>query len=534
MKGDFSRWDKIHDQNLQGVLHQQGRVLLDRDWNDQTRLSLDWQAQAARDIIGARVLAVAADTPGGFKVIHAAAGGAVSLTLQPGSAWADGLAVSLPGDPANPGAPLTLQADYLGLPFQNPPADPSTLGDGVRDAVVLEVWRDALNGFQVPERLIEPALGGPDTTERVVAALRLRLLRLGADDSCESIAGQVQDDLSQKGRLRASLLPSTVIAGDCPVVEGGGYLGFEHFLYRVEIAQVNDPGVYFKWSPFNGGLVARGECDLGGADKKITLTANDQAVKTAGAGAFYLEVVQFDAPRGAWRVTYGAEVTLNGDELQVTAEHYKEAVLPSGRVFFRLWNELRPISDFPKVSAPNDPVELRDGIRLEFDADSGSNYQPGDYWSFPVRAGEVGNSDPLVADLPPQGVVYHRVPLAILNWNAALDISAEQLEIDDCRDTFQPLTRAAGCCSFRVGDGRSSFGDYNSIEEALHNLPAAGGEICLLPGIHRANAVIQDRRGIKISGCGGRSTVIPRPGDPVQPIFQVIDSSGVLWRAWTW
>lgn len=529
MKGDFSRWDKLHNQNFAAVLHQQGRVLLDRDWNDQARLDMRWQERAGRDIIGSRVLAVPADHPGSFMVTHAAVtGGVVRLDVQPGYAWADGLAVSLVEDPLAPGAPVSRQADYLGLPFQNPPVDPDSLGAGSRDAVVLEVWREALNAFQVPDLLIEPALGGPDTTERAYYAMRFRLLRLLAGESCESVAGLVQDNPALKGKLRASLLPTTVISGDCPVVEGGGYVGFEHFLYRMEIGRANAAGVFFKWSQFNGGLVGRGECDLGGPTKKITLTANDQAIKTAGLPGFYLEVVEFDAGRGFWRVTYGADVTLNDDELLVQTERYTEPNRPTGRVFFRLWNELRPITDFPRATAPASPTELRDGIRLEFDADNGSNYQEGDYWTFPVRAGEIGNPDPLVDNLPPEGIRYHRVPLAILDWNAALDIHADNQEIEDCRDVFNPLTRASGCCSFRVGDGKASFGDFNSIEEALRRLPAAGGEICLLPGLHRANAVIAGRVNIKISGCEGRSVMVPRTGATQQPIFTVKDSTGII------
>lgn len=532
MKGDFSRWDKISNQNLDGVLHQQGRVLHDRDWNDQTRLTLDWQEQAGRDIIGARVMAVPADDPDGFKVVNATViGDQVVLQVQSGRGWADGLHVTLSDDPIAPGEPVERWADYLGQPFLDPPLDPSSIAVGVRDAIVLEVWRDTLNGFQVPDQLIEPALGGPDTTERAYSAMRFRLLRLDANDSCESVAGKVEDDPSKKGKLRASLLPPTIIPGDCLVVEGGGYVGFEHFLYRVEIARTDAAGVFFKWSQFNGGLVGRGDFDpgVGVSNKKITLTANDQAIKTAGLSGFYLEVIQYDAHRGCWRVTYGADVTLNGDELQVATERYTELVIPSGRVFFRLWNELRPITDFPRVIAPTEPNELRDGIRLEFDADSGSNYQEGDYWTFPVRAGEIGNPDPMIDDLPPQGVVYHRVPLAILDWNADADpkISFDEGQIEDCRNGFDPLTKQSGCCSYQVGDGTTSFGDYNSIEEALRHLPAAGGEICLLPGFHLANVVIKGRRNIKISGCDLNTRVSPRPDHRIAPIFLVRDSQTV-------
>jgi hypothetical protein len=38
--------------------------------------------------------------------------------------------------------------------------------------VVLEVWREELSAFQLPELLFEPALGDPDTTERVLTSAR--------------------------------------------------------------------------------------------------------------------------------------------------------------------------------------------------------------------------------------------------------------------------------------------------------------------------------------------------------------------------
>jgi len=71
MRGDFSSWNKEKDQNFNGVLHQQGRVLLDRDWNAQTEILNDWQETAAQDIIGAGVAAVPADAADSFKVTDA-------------------------------------------------------------------------------------------------------------------------------------------------------------------------------------------------------------------------------------------------------------------------------------------------------------------------------------------------------------------------------------------------------------------------------------------------------------------------------
>ena len=85
MKGDFSKWQFDEYDNFAGVLHQQGRVLLDADWNAQTRITNHWQDTAARDTIGPGVAAVPADEHEGFEVTNAEVeGGQVQITISPG------------------------------------------------------------------------------------------------------------------------------------------------------------------------------------------------------------------------------------------------------------------------------------------------------------------------------------------------------------------------------------------------------------------------------------------------------------------
>jgi hypothetical protein len=532
MKGDFSRWEFDPNDNFNGVLHQQGRVFLDSDGSDLTRILNHWQETAGQDIIGSGIAAVPAQVPNAFKVTQtqaiqegtpAVVVGA-TVTLLPGHLWADGLLVHLATEPDS--TTLLRRADYLGTPA---PLSPD--GSNDRDAVILEVWQEAINGFQVPDKLLEPALGGPDTSERVQTAIALRLLRLAADETCETIGDRLRDDFESKGKLSVSLQPTTTIPGDCPVVEGGGYSGFEHSLYRLEIAQVNAAQpAQFKWSQFNGGLVGRGDCALGGPDKKITITANNQAIQSANLETFYLEVVELDPSRGYWRTTYGADVSLNGDLLEVSTERYTETTLPTNNVFFRLWNGIRPISDFPVVTPP---VELQDGIRLAFEAVTPGKYTPGDYWTFKLRAGEIANPELLLDRAPPTGIHYHRVPLAELHWNIGGQLALESPQIEDCRRIFRPLTNQRVCCTILVGDGIRSQGDFNSIEEALTHLPPQGGKICLLPGVHRTNAVIQRRQNIRITGCGPHTIVQPRPNQPTDPIFRIASSQAIQLDAMT-
>ncbi|BAU75949.1 right-handed parallel beta-helix repeat-containing protein [Metapseudomonas furukawaii] len=511
--------------NLSGVLHQQGRVTLDADLTEGELLDLAWQGQAGRDVIGAGVCAVPASEPEGFRVEAAAVvDGGVQVHLRPGRAWADGILTHLAGVTPDPQALVTRLATYLGPPLATPEPSTDQIDDGIRDAVILEVSEEALHGFQYPQRLIEPALGGPDTSERAYVNFRLRLLRLGAGEDCHSLLARLRDAPSAKGRLSATLAPVLNLVGDCPVVGGGGYTGFEHCLYRIEIAEAPDGApARFKWSQWNGGLAGRGRFDASGDPDRVIIDAGRAAIVNSGLNEFYLEALEYDERVGAWTVVYGSIARLNTDhdlELQAPASF---GSLPGtlDSVFFRLWNGIGEIQDYPEIA---DPRALRDGIRLAFDPTG--HYRPGDYWTFSVRAGEIGNPQVLLDRAPPVGIVHHRVPLAEINWTGRRNTEISG-SIEDCRRRFRPLTNQKLCCTFLVGDGVSSFGDFNALEEAAFHLPAAGGELCLLPGVHRTNLRLEGRRNVKIHGCRWRTLVLPRTETRSQPLLHFVDCAGI-------
>ena len=199
--------------------------------------------------------------------------------------------------------------------------------------------------------------------------------------------------------------------------------------------------------------------------------------------------------------------TLNSDhDLELAAPPVFGA-LPSTTdpVFFRLWNGIADIASFTGTAPP---VELRDGIRLAFDAPAAGNYRPGDYWTFTVRAGEITSPAVLIDHAPPVGIVYHRVALAEINWTGRHDTRVDGT-IEDCRHRFRPLTNQKVCCTLLVGDGITSFGDFNALEQAALHLPAAGDELCLLPAC-TAPTRPRRRRNVTIHGCPRRTLVLPR------------------------
>ena len=140
--------------------------------------------------------------------------------------------------------------------------------------------------------------------------------------------------------------------GDCPVVIGGGYSGFEHDLYRVEIADVDGGAAMFKYSRFNGGLVGRGTFDA--AVKKVTIRANRQPILRSGLQSFYLEAFQPVPDRGSpertaalaeeWRLVYGGRAVLASDsEIDLTEDLFGTVPATGDQsLFFRLWDDVLP------------------------------------------------------------------------------------------------------------------------------------------------------------------------------------------------
>ncbi|MCB9569529.1 MAG: right-handed parallel beta-helix repeat-containing protein [Myxococcales bacterium] len=529
MYGDFSRWSFDPRTNYAGILHQQGRVLLDADTNDQTLLGLRWQDTAARDAFGALILAVPASDRDAFKVSDVTPSGTdLEVTLLPGRAWADGRLVHAHGDPPDLAAAIKRTATPI-----PPPTGSSLAGDEL--VILLEVWRDAVSGFCSPKELIEPALGGPDTTERVATLFRLRSALAAPGETCDEVARRVQDDLraADRGRLHATLDPTTTTTGDCPVVEHGGYSGLEHNLYLIEIAEV-DPAAsptgaaFFKWSPLGGGLVGRGVIDAAG---DFELRGGREAILRAGLTEVYVEIIEPRPLRPGpsvsdrdaalaetWEVVYGAKATITSDGRLVFSQDYYGAPPVAGAPrACRIWHELRGVDEFPAGLAT--PNTLRDGIRLEFDA--GKSYVVGDRWTFSVRAGGLANPPVLLDHAPPSEIVRVRVPLARVRWEG------ERPVIDDCRQVFQPLTRQQTCCRIRVGDGVHSHGDFTTIKAALAHLPREGGEICVLPGIYQESVSIDGFSHLVIRGCGEHTRLA---GDPRAPIFTIREGLSVTIR----
>ncbi len=524
MKGDFSKWGLKPTDNFSGVLHQQGRVLLDQDWNASTQIQALWKETIGQDVIGDGLVAVPVAAPDGLKILSATATATgADIVLQSGRAWVDGMHLVYENT-MPPLPPQAFDARYLSPPSQ-------VIDAGIRDAVVIEVWDEAFSAYQAPLELLEPALGGPDTTERVKTCMAVKLFRLNDDQDCGDLP--IDDIFANKGKLTVTPSPTLVIAGPCPVPDSGGYTGFEHYLYRIEIATPTAANqARFKWSQFNGGLVGRGQFTAGGAPNTgtVAITANNSMINQCGLDSFYLEALAFDPAFGHWRIVCTANATLvSSDTLSLTAVSGAWPAGTSG--FFRLWNGIELVSNhLTGLAIPN---PFNDGIRLEFDPAlaNNANYTPGDFWTFPVRAASVASNPALWPTAsPPQGVHYHRAALGVLEWIGPAPVNLTPDNIHDCRQPFLPLAKMKGCCTVTVGDNKNSFGQFTSIQAAVNALPAKGGTVCVLKGIYDESILIEKRVGIRIHGCGPSTRIRAVTDDAENPLpaFMIKNSDAIV------
>ncbi|HYJ28844.1 MAG TPA: right-handed parallel beta-helix repeat-containing protein, partial [Allosphingosinicella sp.] len=190
--------------------------------------------------------------------------------------------------------------------------------------------------------------------------------------------------------------------------------------------------------------------------------------------------------------------------------------------FARVWSGGGAANAADQPMNVGTPVPLGDtGLTMTFSAPG----LTGDFWFVSARPNTPTQVMPaaLLDGAPPAGPRRLAAPLALLRWTGP---TAPQ--VVDCRHRFRPLCEVNRCCTITVGDGRNSFGDVTSIQEAVDRLPAEGGEICIHPGEYQEHVVIENRRDIIITGCGARS--LWRDRQQAAPLLTIRDCTNVLVR----
>lgn len=484
MYGDFSR-DSTRATMLRRVLMQQGRVLLDADFNDQVASLVHTLETLAADVIGPH---------GGPAESFRIQATCDALQAAPGHYFVKGL----------------LCESRDGQPISTP--IPKAKGHYV---VYLEAHERHITAAEDPTWL-ETALGGAETASRTHVDYRIETKLLQKDDFDELIklnrylryeqepigpkhqryrgcspfgwiAAYVLDlikfekhvpiPISPEERARReaefykAFLDKSKLSTPRPQPDKGTlatryrhgdgatadrYGGFANRLYRVEIHHKGDSKTAtFKWSRDNGALVfaaverqSFSATPARGAHQAPVLKIRDPLNQSARLIEKGQLVELFDREREAARRGHGWLVRVKekptntpGDDPTLTLEAV-EKIPQITPLFVRLWDHARSLAleanqpanlqfnALPVSCATGGWFELEDGLQIQF-ADATGSYQSGDCWLIPVRAqGEL--PPPIV----PSRTEHVYAPLALIEVADGGNVQVHA----DCRRIILPAS----------------------------------------------------------------------------------------------
>ncbi len=528
---DVSRSGTDYRKQYTDVRMQQGRVLMDEDWNENERLHAERERRSLVDIVGHT------GTPDqGFRILQPTANAAkeIDFTAQKGTYYLGGYRVQIAESET-----YRLQKDWLQMVDSE---NPKVLKDGQCDLVYLEVWQQGVVAAEDSE-LLEPALGGPDTSARVRTMHRLRVKTDVGTSQCRAAWQTLQDawtaakagtlgsdhGLVQDMTMSVGFAPGSDPEDLCNPPIAGGYLGAENQALRVQLTDAD----HFTWGYDNAAPLYRVELAADQGHWKIVkfkTEPKDQAHWPL-AGQI-VEILPWSAvlPNNEkLSVTRGflarVESSYTADSRQLTLiqpvpQHYGEAwkqrtdAASLGTPFFylRVWNRGTDTDSARAIPfTPGTPVSLgHTGLSVTF---QGTQRVAGTYWVIAARPETPNEVLPwrLKEGMAPHGFKRYYAPLAVIAWNISGNTVTGKV-VSDCRDAFRPLTQLRNCCTWFVGDGISSHGDFNKIQDAIDSLPAQGGEIFILPGRYSEAVRVEGRKGVTLRGCGKKSVIQPPAG----------------------
>ena len=541
---DISREAFDPRKHYSSVRMQQGRVIVDDDWNENERIENEDRRRARVDIIGR-----SGSPDQGYRIADARiADGMIDFDALPGTFYLGGLRLDLENEET-----YRTQKDWL-----QQQDDLHKAPENERfDLVYLVAWQQPVGAVEDSE-LFEVALGGPDTSMRLRNMRRIKLWGDVQTADCAVAWQKLMSELESKNsgeindenelipdvRLTVSFSEEGVSEDLCKPSAIGGYLGAENQAIRVQLVDEN----HFTWGFDNASPLYRVEINESGDTVTLLTDPKDQAhwplsgqvVEILPWSAVLPNREKVSGMRGHLSLVNSSydpdtrELTLTAPLPSGFGEEWKsrsdsnELKKPSEYLFMRVWNRGSDRSSDPAISfTPGTAVKLGNtGLQVTI---NGDHRVPGHYWIIAARPETPDRVVPweLEKALPPHGIRRFYAPLAMIHWKANSAGEMEGEVIRDCRRRFRPLTELRTCCTYFVGDGVHSQGDFNSIEEAVKNLPPDGGNICVLPGEHKANVIIENLRDIHITGCGAHTIIRPRPDQMSNPIFLIKSSRNI-------
>ncbi len=466
MTGDYTQVPLRTGDRWTGARMQQGRVLLDHDWN----LNLDASAravrEAARDAIGwAGVVAGSS----AFE-IGVTTGPPLDMTIGPGVMWADGLAALAP-------APFTYLSQELIAAL---PATGTVL-------VYLDVFEEHVQPAEDPTELVDPALGTIDTTGRTRVGYRVRVAPTTATTCAAAWAALVTTPEST-GKLTIARAAAPPPPDPCSP-PGDPLAQVPDGLFRVEVIDAgSETTARFAWSYEDGSKAVPIVSTPAGS----TIQLAPSNLRFAVGDLIEVSWLVRRADRGDHGALYTVQtVTPGAGGDTVVLDSAVRAPAGAQGLCARRWD-----GQAAGAAAATAVTWQALDLGIEFIAGAGS-YLPGDWWGARLRS-ESGDGIEHRTAADPDGILHAYAPLALVDLGTPAVIS-------DCRPTFVSLVDldcAQGACTVSVKPG-------DDLQAALDSLPAGGGELCLAAGLYQLEKPLTatNRERIVINGAGPATIV---------------------------
>jgi N-acetylneuraminic acid mutarotase len=563
MPSDKTRTSDDIRQGYKGPVMQQGRVILDRDFNAlQETLSAAIEADAL-DIIGP------CGTPDdGFAISIPGISSppdpglwvppkplvAPALPLQPfdflispGTMYVGGQRAVFPA--ADPGQQLFTysyfdQPDWI-LPDDpsggSPPASPQV------EFIYLHLFEQEVSAVEDSD-LKDVALGGPDTTQRLRLMRRVRRLPIVAGD-CTSALDQAQGvwlkgglqfapptmQLLPQAALQVSFTQSATASDPCDPVATGGYLGADNQLIRVQISDAEDGTAgsgKLLWGYDNASFLYRITINPDGKTLQLNQSPVD-AFHAPQAGQV-VEVLRTaavlesdpDASDPFHQQTIVRCIAEASGEVRTLANGYDpgvgtvvlDQVLPAEYlddatpVFLRIWQAELGFDPAGGTVELADAGGVTTGVQVTITIPTNGTPPVGAYWMIAVRPSTPQAVYPerfLLSPQPPDGPRQWACPLAVIDWTGAASSPPGEPFVEDCREDFDNLVeltkrKLGGCCTVGVipADAQQPGGLQAIVDRAVTGgVPAT---ICFTPGVYSLQEPLRfDARHshLKLEGC---------------------------------
>lgn len=535
MGADVSRvrFDPLRDHS--GVLMQQGRLLLDADWNEQADVVARRIRAGTADLGShgpvegiAGVAAYPATTPDAFRITVGEGG----LLIGRGRMYVDGLLAENHGAGADEFDPVLSETrhaepvSYSAQPYWPTPA--SLPAEGTHLAY-LDVWEREVTHLEAPD-LVEPGVA-VDTTTRTQTAWQVRLHAVDTpaiDCATEDadILGWPEVITPSGGRLTTGTVEVPAEEDPCSLPPTGGYRGLENQTYRVEIHSGGEPGAAtFKWATDNASVASPVVEVLTPATLRPASLGRDDMLsfKTGDWVEILDDHYELDQRPGVmFKITVDQDaetVTLDAElpsDLRLTEQEAADRHLR-----IRRWSQRGQIKnasgenleDLDEAESPGvitvpasgDAVVLSHGITVTLEVVPGGVFRPGDHWIFTARTNDTSVEQLTMA--APRGVHHHYARLSVVTFPS---------DASDCRRPWPPEGGGCGDCTVCVTPESHANGSF-TIQHAIDEVTQTGGTVCLAAGeylVPEGGIQIQGANGITVHGQGPR-TVLSTQGPAI-------------------